>query len=284
MPHPCRQRSQSSEYATWPVIAHWSCNRQTTGRRRRQQRQRGEAEVRSVQVVELHDVGVRGTTDRPRARTTRDRRRTGVENASSDRSRRRGRPARQAMFRLSCRTSSSGVVSRPTSIRESMAELAQRRCGCLYAARQQPPAASDSEMWRTVQSHAGASIGFRRRAGRFPLAQTPPHARPLRPPPQRARWCAGVAVVPDPRARRRAVRAAHLLPARPGRRALPRGRRARPHGPRRGVHAHLGVDVPRPPLAAVRARARAASAATSCASAGRCGATSSSSSTSTTRR
>src|SRR5215204_6227380 len=34
LPHPCFQRSQSSEYATWPVIAHWSCSSQTTGRRR----------------------------------------------------------------------------------------------------------------------------------------------------------------------------------------------------------------------------------------------------------
>ncbi len=32
-PQPWRQRSQSYEYATWPVNAHMSDSRQTTGRR-----------------------------------------------------------------------------------------------------------------------------------------------------------------------------------------------------------------------------------------------------------
>ena len=57
------------------------------------------------------------------------------------------------------------------------------------------------------------------------------------------------------------VRGAHLLPAGPGGRALPRVGRARPHGRRLGLHAHLGLHLPRPALAAVRARARAAPAA-----------------------
>ena len=61
----------------------------------------------------------------------------------------------------------------------------------------------------------------------------------------RARGCAGVPVVPDPRARRRAVRAAHLLPARACGGALPRSGRARAHRPGRRLHAHLGVDLPR---------------------------------------
>ncbi len=41
-------------------------------------------------------------------------------------------------------------------------------------------------------------------------------------------------------------------------------------GPVAGVHAHLGVDLPRPPLAALRARARAACRSTCSSSAARC--------------
>ena len=55
-----------------------------------------------------------------------------------------------------------------------------------------------------------------------------------------------------------AVRAAHLLPAGPGGGPLPRVGRARAHRLGRRVHAHLGLDVPRPALAALPARALAA--------------------------
>ncbi len=58
------------------------------------------------------------------------------------------------------------------------------------------------------------------------MPQAPAHARPLRPPPLRARRSAGVAVVPDPRARRRAVRG-RTSTARPGRRRSSSARRAR---------------------------------------------------------
>src|SRR5204862_4338090 len=58
-----------------------------------------------------------------------------------------------------------------------------------------------------------------------------------------------------------AVRAAHLLPAWARGRPLPRVGRPRAHRLGRRVHAHLGVDVSRPALAALPARALAAAGA-----------------------
>src|SRR5207302_7670510 len=123
----------------------------------------------------------------------------------------------------------------------------------VQAVRAAPPPRSESLMCRTfirIRPNYDSSADGRPSA----------HARPLRPPPQRARRCAGEPLVPDPRARPGAVRGAHLLPARPRRGALQPGGREGAHRPRRRLHAHLGLDLPRPPLAPLPPRARAAAA------------------------
>src|SRR5581483_8307430 len=78
----------------------------------------------------------------------------------------------------------------------------------------------------------------------------------VRPPPAAARRRAALARLPDPLPGR-PLRAARLLPAGPGRNALRRGGRHRPHGPDLALRPRVGA-VPRPALAAARARDPAA--------------------------